>query len=231
MAGTRVQTRVAGSDTAVGSIAVGSGAGLTATTSGNTLVAFCHLRTGATQSVTSVTDSASNTWALDVSTFLSGNNTKVEIWRCASAASVTTVTGTWSTTLISSMYVVEISGVTGTVVTAGAGAAASTAPAAVTVAAPGNAPVLGGITYPNATAATVATPFTLSLGFSSPSGPSYQGNAFHDLTSGATEGPTWTLPASVASGAATIAFTASAAATVHVPEILHQQARARAATI
>lgn len=214
MAGTQVQVATAGSNTAVSSITTAGGAGLVATTAGNTLVAFCHLRTGSTQSVTSVTDSAGNTgWARDVSAFLTGNNTKTEIWRCRGAASVTSVTGTWSAALISSLTVYEIAGDTATVVTAGAGNAASTTPPATTVAAPGNAPVLGGTTYVNATAPTLAAPFTADPGFSAAAGPSYHANAHHVPATATTEGPTWTLPAAVASGSATIAFTAATGGT------------------
>src|SRR3954452_20065135 len=101
---------------------------LTTTTAGNTLVAKCHLRTGATQSVTSVTDSASNTWTFQVSAFLSGNNTKVEIWTCVGAASVTSITMTTSASVWQSLHIEEWSGVTTPVTSAGAGAAASPTP-------------------------------------------------------------------------------------------------------
>jgi hypothetical protein len=213
MAAVRVQQVALGVDATAASTVISTGTtpALTTTTAGNTLVAKCHLRTGATQSVSSVTDSASNTWTLQVSAFLSGQNTKVEIWTCVAAASVTSITMTTSASVWQSLHIEEWSGVTTPVTSAGAGAAASTTPAAVTVSVVSGQPVSGGITYPNATApSSLAAPFTAETGVAESTGPQYHANAYHIATSTTSEGPAWTLASSVASGAATVSLTVAA---------------------
>src|SRR3954469_22684545 len=184
---------------------------IAATVTGNALVAKVHLKTGGTQSVSGIADSAGNTWALDVAAFLSGANSRVEIWRCQSAASITSITVTATTSLALELLLEEWSGTTTPVTTAGAGSAATTTPASVTVATDTGQPVSGPISYVNGTApSALASPFTAEGG--DPSGAWYAANAYHIATS-TPEGPAWTLPASVASGAATISLTAAAGIT------------------
>jgi hypothetical protein len=65
-------------------------------TAGDTLVATIAVQAGATNSVKSVTDSAGNTWNKGPIGFLSGSNTRVEIWFSSAAAPVTHVTVTLS---------------------------------------------------------------------------------------------------------------------------------------
>jgi hypothetical protein len=182
---------------------------LATTAAGNTLVAKIHVKTGSTQSVSSITDSAGNTWGpAEVVAFLSGSNTRTEIWAVDNAASITSITVNVTASLAIELLLEEWSGVTRPFVTAGAGTAATTTPAAVTVATAVGQPVSGAISYVNGTApSALASPFTAEGG--DPSGAWYAANAYHIATS-TTEGPAWTLPASVASGAATITMTLAA---------------------
>lgn len=90
---------------------------LAATSAGNLLVAVIHMRTGGSQSVTNVTDSAGQTWThtsdgVNTATgFHTGSNGRVEIWHFANTvAGVTSVTPTLSTNLIHAITVFEVSG-------------------------------------------------------------------------------------------------------------------------
>lgn len=186
-------------------ISTSSTEAIVATTAGNTLVAKCHIRSASTITVSSVVDSASNTWTLQTSAFQGTANDRVEIWTSVGAASVTSVTMTPSTAVNCSVCLEEISGVTTPVTTAGAGAAASTTPAAVTVTAVAGSIVSGAISYGNTTApSALASPFTAETGDSRST--FYGANAYDIPGSGTTEGPAWTLPASVQSGACTVTF-------------------------
>jgi hypothetical protein len=81
------------------------------TTAGNCLIATISNASGATNPITSVTDTASNTWTLGVAGYQSGSNTRCEIWYCLSAASVTSVTVTRGTASNGSVNVSEWRGI------------------------------------------------------------------------------------------------------------------------
>jgi hypothetical protein len=179
------------------------------TVAGNCLVVAVHIAAGSSVSVTSVTDTASNTWVKAVSAFQTSTNSRVEYWTCAGAASVTSVTATLGTASRMRVSLSEWSGVasvSAVEVSAGAGAAATTTPAAVTVttAYPGDV-VISGISYPNATAPTLGGPFTLLSGGALTT--FYGAHAYYLPAATGSFGATWTLPAAVGSGAATIALT------------------------
>ncbi len=64
----------------------------TATTTGDLLVVSASVYTGATNHITSVTDSAGNTWTRIGAYSISGHNSDGEMWYSPNAASVTSVT-------------------------------------------------------------------------------------------------------------------------------------------
>jgi chitodextrinase len=82
-----------------------------ASTTGNALVASIAVQAGTTTSVSSLTDSAGNTWTKGPVGFLSGSNTRVEIWYSTGAASVSSVTVNLSAPDLASANVSEWSGV------------------------------------------------------------------------------------------------------------------------
>lgn len=181
--------------------------------SGTVMVAVCHLKTGGSQSVTSITDTGSNTWTVQQTASQAGANDRVEVWTApvTSALSSGTVTVTYSVSLAGRTSVSVWAGAdpTPTVdVKNGGGRAATTTPAAYTVTTTVNGDVLvGGISYPdaNAPSAGPGTGFTRLSG-GSPS-TAYYGDACYQITTTTgTYGPTWTLPSSVACGQATVAL-------------------------
>ena len=84
--------------------------GIPATTAGNALVAAFSMRIGASGSVASVTDSAGNTWVHQTAGFVSGSNNRAEIWTCANAASITSLTADLTGAYAVSLILYEISG-------------------------------------------------------------------------------------------------------------------------
>lgn len=82
-------------------------------TAGNTVVIVCHPRTGSTQDVSSVADSAGNTYTSAVTAFLTGSFTRCSIWYCLNALGMTagTVTATMSASLSLTTNISEWSGV------------------------------------------------------------------------------------------------------------------------
>jgi len=106
------------------------------TTSGDLLVASISEYTGATNLVTSVTDTAGNTWTRVASYNSSGHNSNGEVWYSAGAQPTTTVTAHTASATSMSLVVQEFSGVattspvdtaTGTSATGTAAASGSTA--------------------------------------------------------------------------------------------------------
>jgi hypothetical protein len=88
-----------------------SGSFPTPTTSGDLLVLTASEYNGATNHITSVTDSAGNTWTPVASYDTSGHNSNGEIWYSAGARSATTVTATTKLAVSMSFVVQEFSGV------------------------------------------------------------------------------------------------------------------------
>ncbi len=171
-----------------------------ASVSGDTLVAVVAVAAGSSASVHDVTDSSGTAWtAAPVVGFLTGTNSRVEIWYRLGAPSVTSVTVTLSAAKAAAMNVSEWSGVAAFDNSAHAGTASSTT--ASTPSLPTNNAtdlVIGAINYPAAATATLTSgPFTglPPFGYST----TVHGNAAYQLTSGiGSYQATWTL--SVASG-------------------------------
>ena len=99
---------------------------------GDLLVLSASLSTGATNHITSVTDSAGNAWHLIGVSYQSGHNSEGELWYSAGAAPVTSVTVTTATTSVA-LELEEFSGVAATApldpsssVTSGSGTSAVT---------------------------------------------------------------------------------------------------------
>ena len=80
-------------------------------TQGDLLVLSASVYTGATNHITSVTDSAGNSWTRIGAYDVSGHNSDGEMWYSPNAASATTVTVRLSTTVNTAIEVQEFSGV------------------------------------------------------------------------------------------------------------------------
>jgi hypothetical protein len=81
------------------------------TTSGDLLVASISEYTGATNPITSVTDTAGNTWTRLAGYNSSGHNSNGEVWYSAGARATTTVTAHTASAASMSLVVQEFSGV------------------------------------------------------------------------------------------------------------------------
>jgi hypothetical protein len=178
------------------------------TGAGRCLVCAVHIAAGSSISVSSVTDTASNTWVKAVSAFQTSVNSRIEYWYSANAAAATSVTATLSAAGRMRVAVSEWTGVAAVTpldISAGAGAAATTTPAAVTVTTTNAGDVvISGITYPATAAPTLGGTFTLLSGGAVST--LYGANAYQIETATGTYGASWTLPSSVGSGQATIAL-------------------------
>jgi Calcineurin-like phosphoesterase/Purple acid Phosphatase, N-terminal domain len=133
-----------------------------ASDAGHALVAAIAVQAGTTTSVTSVTDSAGNTWTKGPVGFLSGSNTRIEIWHSTGAAPVAQVTAHLSAPDLASANVSEWSGLAATqAVDAFAGqgnASATTAQTpSITTTNPSDL-VIGAINFPRAVSSTLSTP-------------------------------------------------------------------------
>ncbi len=82
-----------------------------ATTTGDLLVLSAGEYTGATNHITSVTDSAGNTWSRVAAADVSGHNSDGEMWYVSGAASVTSVTVHLATAATLAFSVQEFAGV------------------------------------------------------------------------------------------------------------------------
>lgn len=78
---------------------------------GSCLVAVIAVRTGATQSVTGVSDDAGNTWTAGPIGLVSGSNTRLEIWYALNASAVTQVQVDLTNSLPATINILEFSGV------------------------------------------------------------------------------------------------------------------------
>jgi hypothetical protein len=136
-------------------------------TSGDTLVASIAVQAGTTTSVSSVTDSAGNTWTKGSVGFLSGSNTRVELWYSTGAAPVSNVNVNLSAPDLASANVSEWSGVA----TAGAldAAAGQGNPSSITASTPlitttnANDLIVGAINFPLTVRSTLASAGVSSL--------------------------------------------------------------------
>jgi acid phosphatase type 7 len=183
-------------------------------TPGNALVAVVALAAGSSASVVSVTDSAGATWTRGPVGFLTGVNSRVEIWYRLDATSVTSVTATLSAAKSAAVNVTEWSGVAsssavdGSLAGNGASATTVTTPSLATT----NATdlVIGAINYPVTATSTLSSGPFISLSDLNAS-TSVHGRAAYALTSAAGSfQASWTLStASGGNGGAIIALKAA----------------------
>jgi Calcineurin-like phosphoesterase/Purple acid Phosphatase, N-terminal domain len=180
--------------------------------SGHALVAAVAVQAGSTTSVRSVTDSAGNAWTKGPVGFLSGSNTRVEIWHSTAAAPVSQVTANLSAPDVASASVSEWSGVARTqavAASAGQGNASGTTaqtPAIATT----NADdlVIGAINFPRSVSSTLTTPGFLELHDFSASTVSGRA-AYRVVTGPGSYSVSWTLGGASASGGAILALKAA----------------------
>ncbi len=107
------------------------------TTAGNLLVLSASVYTGATNHITSITDSAGNTWTRIGAFSVASHNSDGEMWFSANAASVTSVTAHLGAAATMALGVQEFSGLAPTPLdvaagTAGTSTAAASGPATAT---------------------------------------------------------------------------------------------------
>ena len=181
-------------------------------TTGNTLVASIAVQAGTTTSVLSVTDSAGNNWTKGPVGYLSGSNTRVELWYSSGSAAVTSVTATLSAADLASANVSEWSGVSaaGALDAAGGqGNASSTTATTPSIATTGpNSVVIGAVNFPSSVASTLATPGFTSLDDFNVS--TVKGRAaFRTVSAAATYATSWALSGSSTSGSAILALRAA----------------------
>jgi hypothetical protein len=201
-------------DSVAGTPTAASSLGVPITSSaGNALVATIAVQAGTTTSVTSVTDSAGNTWSKGPVGLLAGSNTRLEIWYSAGAAPVAGVSVNLSATDLASANVSEWRGVAATGALdayAGQGnASATTAPTpSITTTSPGDL-IVGGINFPRSGASLLArTDFTPLDDFTTGT---VKGRAAYRIAPAAgAQSITWNLSAASPSGGAILALKAAA---------------------
>jgi hypothetical protein len=179
---------------------------------GHAVVAAIAVQAGTTTSVTSVTDSAGNTWSKGPVGFLAGSNTRIEIWYSTGASPVTQVTANLSAADIVSANVSEWSGVAAAQAVdgfAGQGnASATTAPTPSITTTNANDVVLGAINFPRAVSATLATPGFSAL--SNFNASTVSGRAAYDIVSATgSYSLMWNLSGASTSGGAILALKAT----------------------
>ena len=201
-----VRQATAGAATAASSLTVPIASG-----TGHALVAAIAVQAGSTTSVKSVTDSAGNAWTKGPIGFLSGSNTRVEIWHATGAAPVSQVTVNLSAADIVSANVSEWSGVaTAQPVDALAGqgnASATTAPTPAIATANATDLVVGAINFPRAVSSTLTTPGFSELEDFNAS--TVSGRAGYRVVPPGTYSLSWTLSGATTSGGAILALKAA----------------------
>jgi len=178
-------------------------------TSGNTLVASIAVQAGTTTSVSSVTDSAGNTWTKGPVGFLSGSNTRLEIWYSTGAAPVMGVNVNLSAPDLASANVSEWSGVAAAGAfdaAAGQGNASSTTASTPAIATMNASDlVVGAINFPLNVSSTLASAGFNSLDDFTVS--TVKGRAAYRVVSAAGGySAAWTLSGASTSGAAILAL-------------------------
>jgi hypothetical protein len=197
---------------ATGSISTGTALGANVNaTAGDTLVASIAIAAGSSKSVVSVRDSTGGTWTKGPVGFLTGANTRIEIWYRANVPSgISSVTATISASGAASINVSEWSGVAGVspvdqqAARGNASATNASTPSVTTTNA--SDVVIGAINYSGTASSTLTTSgFTALANFSA--GSSTNGRAAYQVVSstGAYQ-VSWTLSAASASGAAILAL-------------------------
>ncbi|HEV8103293.1 MAG TPA: hypothetical protein VGP69_06115 [Gaiellaceae bacterium] len=165
------------------------------TTTGDGLVAAIALKAGSSASVSSVQDSGGGSWARGAVGYLTGSNSRIELWYRLAAPGVTSVTITLSRAKSASADVSEWSGLGTTLDTAGGGSNESAASAATPLITTGGAAdlVISAINYPNDVSSTLAAgPFNALTDFDYST--TIHGRIAYALTTATTSGrAAWTL--------------------------------------
>jgi hypothetical protein len=165
------------------------------TTAGDGLVAAIALKAGSSASVSSVQDSGGGSWTRGAVGYVTGSNSRIELWYRLGAPSLSSITVTLSSAKSASAEVSEWSGLGATLDTAAGGSNASTATAATPAITTGNPSdlVIGAINYPNDVTSTLTSgAFTPLADFSYSS--TVHGRAAYSITgTTATTSAAWTL--------------------------------------
>jgi hypothetical protein len=202
-----VRQATAGASTAASSLAVPIASG-----AGHALVAAIAVQAGTTTSVSSVSDSAGNAWTKGPIGFLSGSNTRVEIWHATAAAPVSQVTVNLSAADIVSANVSEWSGVaTAQPVDALAGqgnASATTAQTPAITTTNATDLIVGAINFPRAVSSTLTTPDFARLDDFNASTVSGRA-AYRAVSATGAYSLSWTLSGASTSGGAILALKAA----------------------
>jgi hypothetical protein len=182
------------------------------TATGDGLVAAIALKAGSSASVSSVQDSGGGSWARGAVGYLTGSNSRIELWYRLAAPSLTSVTITLSRAKSASADVSEWSGLGTTLDTAGGGSDASAASAATPLITTGGTAdlVVSAINYPNDVSSTLAAgPFNALIDFGHST--TVHGRIAYALTTATISGQAaWTLSgASGGAGGAFLAFKAA----------------------
>jgi hypothetical protein len=91
--------------------AVSTFSSLTTNANGNLLIAYISGKVGTTQSISTLTDDGGNTWTFRRHGVISGSNSRIEEWYCLNAAPITSMTVTYTGTVLAcSLALYEISG-------------------------------------------------------------------------------------------------------------------------
>jgi hypothetical protein len=180
-------------------------------TAGDALVAMIAMNTGGSVTVSSVTDSSGATWTKGPIGYLSGANTRVEIWYRLNAPAITSVTITPSTSKSIGATISEWSGIAAVDVQAGSGSASSTTAStpSITTTNPTDL-VIGAVNYPTNTSATLTTAGYTSLN-NFPSGTGVHGfGAYKTTSTTGSQQASWNLnTGSGGSGGAILAMKAA----------------------
>jgi hypothetical protein len=134
---------------------------LSGTAAGDGLVAAVAIKAGSSASVSSVQDSSGGTWVRGATGFLTGTNSRVELWYRLNAPSLSGLTITLSSAHAATADVTEWTGLVAAD-TAGGGSTASATTAGTPTIATGNPTdlVIGAINYPNDVTSTLGGGFT-----------------------------------------------------------------------
>jgi Big-like domain-containing protein/calcineurin-like phosphoesterase family protein len=184
---------------------------VSASAAGNTLVASIAVATGSSKSVASVSDSAAGAWTKGPVGFLTGSNTRVELWfRAGAPAGITSVTATLSASAAASANVSEWAGVASTSpvgAQASRGNASSTVASTPSVTTTGAGVVIAAVNYLGSMSSTLTTSGMTSL--TSFSVGTTNGRAAYRIVSGAgSESAAWALTSAAPSGAAILSLKA-----------------------
>jgi hypothetical protein len=179
---------------------------------GDTLVATIALNAGSSAAVTSVTDSSGGSWTRGPIGFLTGTNSRVEIWYRLSAPAVSSVTIALSASKSVSANISEWAGSGWALDTsAGGGTPSATTASTPSVTTTGATDlVIGAVNYPAVAASSLDSRSFKSLrDFNSGTG--VHGRAAYAVTSsvGSTTKTTWSLSTSTAGGGAILALKTS----------------------